>query len=201
MIYKLKNYARRLWLAILGQDKGFADVRAFQEKFGQLSYYEPGFLSRRKLEERARFLQEELNELLDAPTLDLQADALVDLVYVAFGTAVMMGLPWEELWDDVQRANMAKVRGMTHRGNLVDVAKPPGWVPPQGARILAEFSYDPFVSEESVKATKWADYPQDIWRDDDIHKPKFMPLKDFESEHNGVLTETGLYMPNHKENK
>ena len=37
-------------------------------------------------------------------------DALIDLTYVAMGTAYMMGLPWQDLWDEVQRANMSKVR-------------------------------------------------------------------------------------------
>lgn len=166
----MKNYLRRLWLALLGKDKGFEDVRAFQEKFGQLSYYEPGFLTRRKLEERARFLQEELDELLAAPTLDLQADALVDLVYVAYGTAVMMGLPWTALWDDVQRANMAKVRGQTHRGNLVDVCKPDGWVGPKGSWILAvHCDADPFMTEEVIKTFKWNETPQEYLRDDEVH--------------------------------
>lgn len=167
-----KNYLRRLWLAVLGKDKGFQDVRDFHIKFGQLNFYEPGFLTRRKLEERARFLQEELNEFLESKTLDLQADALIDLVYVAMGTGVMMGIPWEALWDDVQRANMAKVRGTTHRGNLVDVCKPPGWVPPQGAWILALHSYDPFMTEEGIKTTQWSDFPPEVWRDDDVYRSK-----------------------------
>ncbi len=43
------------------------------------------------------------------------ADALVDLVYVALGTAHMHALPWQKLWDDVQRANMSKERcGIDH---------------------------------------------------------------------------------------
>lgn len=166
----LKHYFQRLGRALIGRDKEMEDVRAFHEKFGQLNNYEPGFLTRRKLEERARFLQEELDELLAAPTLDLQADALVDLVYVAKGTAVMMGLPWTALWDDVQRANMAKVRGMTHRGNLVDVCKPDGWVGPRGAWILAcHTDADPFMTEEVIKNFKWSDTPQQYLRDDQVH--------------------------------
>src|SRR5262252_8227320 len=38
------------------------------------------------------------------------ADALADLVYVALGTAHMMGLPFNEIWEAVQKANMEKVR-------------------------------------------------------------------------------------------
>lgn len=144
--------------------KEFQDVRDFHQKFELLCFDKPARLTKRKLVERIEFLQEELNEFVEGcglclyvePTasgyavevtdgemetplpqdLAKQADALVDLVYVALGTAVMLGLPWDWLWDDVQRANMAKVRGMTKRGHAVDVTKPPGWQGPQTQRIL-----------------------------------------------------------------
>lgn len=163
------RYFKRLMAAALGLDNELEDVRRFQEKFRQLSFYHPGFLTRRKLEERARFLQEELNELLDATTLEDQADALVDLVYVAKGTAVMMGLPWPELWDDVQRANMAKVRGATHRGNLVDVKKPPGWQPPNGAAILYQAGWD-------YDTISWKILPDHMLRDDPENRPDSGPV-------------------------
>lgn len=134
--------------------KEFQDVRDFHQKFELLCFDKPGHLTQRKLKERIEFMQEELDEFIegagfkynlandlefhDPSPQDLakQADALVDLVYVALGTAVMLGLPWDWLWDDVQRANMAKVRGMTKRGHAVDVTKPPGWQGPQTQRIL-----------------------------------------------------------------
>lgn len=146
-----------------------ADVAAFHAKFGLLHADVPRHLTRRKLKERVEFLLEELIEFADACGLQIvgqtdgagnftsdvgviesdkadqdlsgQADALVDLVYVAHGTAVMLGLPWKHLWDDVQRANMSKVRGMTKRGHAVDVTKPEGWVGPQTERILAGAGY------------------------------------------------------------
>lgn len=141
----------------------FADVRAFHEKFGLIHARTPQHLTRRKLKERLEFLLEELRELaqgcgmeldydaddefcfVDAPRHDQdlaqQADALVDLVYVALGTAVQLGLPWEKLWDDVQRANMAKVRGPTKRGHAVDVTKPEGWRGPRTMEILVDTGY------------------------------------------------------------
>jgi len=125
-------------------DKEYHDVRAFHIKFKQITGEGPRHLAFRKLEERIRFMQEELDEFKEAAgtqDLALLADALVDLVYVAKGTAVMMGLPWEALWDDVQRANMEKVIGATHRGNLVDVCKPLGWTPPQTKQVLADAGY------------------------------------------------------------
>lgn len=154
------------------------DVRAFHRRFGQLDSARPTHLTRRKLAERANFMLEELREFADgaglAPlfTLDdegyrfvvnrvkadqdlaLQADALVDLVYVALGTAAMMGLPWQALWDDVQRANMAKEKGPTHRnmGFGSDICKPPGWEPPRTEEILSAAGYErvDFCSGDNV---------------------------------------------------
>lgn len=144
-----------------------ADVAAFHTKFGLLHADVPRHLTRRKLKERVEFLLEELQEFANGCGLEIvgvgpdgyhgnvaiiesgsddqnlaeQADALVDLVYVAHGTAVMLGLPWKHLWNDVQRANMSKVRGMTKRGHAVDVTKPEGWVGPQTERILNTVGY------------------------------------------------------------
>lgn len=95
----------------------------------------------------------------DAQDIDEQADALIDLVYVAKGTAVMMGLPWDMLWDDVQRANMSKEAGVGKRGHLVDCIKPPGWVPPQTHEILQLAGY-----RDDVEGLK------ENYRDDEIHK-------------------------------
>lgn len=122
------------------------DVRDFHVKFGLIAHGVPGHLTKRKLNERVEFLQEELNEFkaaCDAQDLAEQADALIDLVYVAKGTAVMLGLPWEDLWLDVQRANMTKMRGVGKRGHQVDVIKPKGWQGPMTAEILYKFGYNP----------------------------------------------------------
>jgi predicted HAD superfamily Cof-like phosphohydrolase len=53
----------------------------------------------------------------------------------------MMGLPWDELWDDVHRANMAKERGVGKRGHAVDCVKPVGWTPPKTEKILQQAGY------------------------------------------------------------
>lgn len=154
--------------------KEFQDVRDFHQKFELLCFDKPARLTKRKLVERVEFMLEELLEFTQSAGLDMQvtrdedgewyshvepglsveeqdmagqADALVDLVYVALGTAVMLGLPWDWLWDDVQRANMAKVRGMTKRGHAVDVTKPPGWQGPQTQRILDLAGYQQSAEE------------------------------------------------------
>lgn len=121
------------------------DVRDFHLKFGLLAHDSPVHLTRRKLQERVEFMQEELNEFaaaVNTQNLAEQADALIDLVYVAKGTAVMLGLPWDQLWEDVQRANLQKVRGVTHRGHAVDVRKPLDWQPPRPEFVLMLHGYD-----------------------------------------------------------
>lgn len=73
----------------------------------------PTLIDRQAAIFRLKFLTEELMELTSgviADDLPEIADALIDLVYVAHGTAHLYGLPWEELWHEVQTANMLKVR-------------------------------------------------------------------------------------------
>jgi predicted HAD superfamily Cof-like phosphohydrolase len=139
------------------------DVLAFAQKFGMLVGQKPGHLTPAKMGERIKFLQEELDELMkSAKDHDLaeMADALVDLVYVAKGTALMLGIAWEDHWNTVQAANMLKVRGMTKRGNKVDVTKPEGWRPP---------CHDDVLSDSGYKRGQWVDADNNLitGRDDE----------------------------------
>ena len=89
--------------------------------------------------DRLLFMYEELSEFDEAlynNDMVGMADALADVVYVALGTAYMMGLPFEEIWAAVQKANMAKQPGATKRNMKVDAMKPAGWAGPE-AEILA----------------------------------------------------------------
>jgi len=84
--------------------------------------------------DRLLFMYEELTEFDEAMRQDNlvgMADALADLVYVAIGTAYQMGLPFQEIWDAVQEANMTKQPGLTKRGMKIDAMKPDGWVGPE----------------------------------------------------------------------
>jgi predicted HAD superfamily Cof-like phosphohydrolase len=98
---------------------------------------------------RISFLLEELDEFIEGADVRDHAkmfDALIDLVYVAMGTAHALGYPWEEGWRRVQAANMAKVRAAADgsdslRGSSWDVVKPPGWRPPDVAGLLKEHGF------------------------------------------------------------
>jgi len=122
-----------------------ADVWAFQQKFNVPMASVPSFLDRETFDFRLKFLQEELHEFFVAHTsrdMHGAADALVDLAYVLYGTALMMGLgdAWPQLWAEVQRANMSKVRaahaGESKRESTLDVVKPAGWKPPDHSAAL-----------------------------------------------------------------
>lgn len=86
----------------------------------------------------ARFIMEELSEYLRAceeGKLVDAADALVDLVYITLGCAHAMGLPFDELFAIVHKANMSKAPAndtlRSLRGQQYDVVKPIGWQPPE----------------------------------------------------------------------
>lgn len=131
----------------------YDDVGKFHKKFGLPSVtHGPvraiiGEIEAETFLYRLQFLHEELYELLvayRAKDLAGQADALADLVYVALGTAHYLGLPFDAVWDEVQRANMTKVRASgdgdtrSKRGSGLDVVKPGGWTPPNIAGILRD---------------------------------------------------------------
>jgi predicted HAD superfamily Cof-like phosphohydrolase len=129
----------------------YADVGAFHEKFGLRHGPKdvgPAEISDELLQFRLNFLKEELQEFEDgSKVMDhaMMADALVDLVYVALGTAHLFGYPWQRLWNDVQRANMAKMRAtaasQSARNTAFDVIKPEGWTPPRTEEILREAGF------------------------------------------------------------
>lgn len=127
------------------QKSNFQDVIDFHNKYNLKYDGKPNALDKATQAYRANFLEEELIEFITSANLDDvvgMADALVDIVYVAMGTAYMMGLPWQKLWDEVQRSNMDKIRANnlneSKRQNALDVVKPHGWVPPNLERIINE---------------------------------------------------------------
>lgn len=113
------------------------DIVEFHTKF-QLQYEGPARLLDDNLSGfRQEFLHEELMEYgdgVDDQNLAKQFDALIDLVYVALGTAYLQGFDFREGWRRVHAANMQKVRAQkkedSTRNSTHDVVKPEGWVAP-----------------------------------------------------------------------
>jgi predicted HAD superfamily Cof-like phosphohydrolase len=130
----------------------FQAVGDFHERFGLDNVNTTAPAPHKIVEElwtfRLKFLREELDELeraYQAGDLPNIADALIDLVYVALGTAHLHGLPWQELFDEVQRVNMMKVRATraedSTRKSTFDVIKPDGWTPPNIEAVLARHGW------------------------------------------------------------
>lgn len=123
-----------------------ADIEEFHRHF-ELQYDGPPKpLDFETAEFRMGFMHEELEEYNghiakkyedredEVVSMVHQLDALVDLVYVALGTAYMQGFDFREAWRRVHAANMKKRRAQhpseSTRGSILDVIKPPGWKPP-----------------------------------------------------------------------
>ena len=93
---------------------------------------------------RTAFLMEELAEYTNAITKKDAAgalDALVDIVYIALGTAWLFNLPFEKAWNEVQKANMSKIRAKDKtgkRGTKFDVVKPKDCKAPNIEKIIEE---------------------------------------------------------------
>jgi predicted HAD superfamily Cof-like phosphohydrolase len=121
----------------------FEDVHAFHEKYGLTT--DPNVGNAEWLRFREKFLEEELTEFRKARYTGDHAemfDALLDLVYVAMGTADGLGWDWQAGWDRVQAANMSKVRAErdganSKRGSGFDVVKPAGWKAPDHSDLVA----------------------------------------------------------------
>jgi predicted HAD superfamily Cof-like phosphohydrolase len=142
----------------------FRDIGRFHNKFKLEPTEDPGHrLPDDVLAFRLNFLIEELQEYARAvghPVIhldesghttmscedefdpELAFDALIDLVYVALGTAFLHRFPFNEGWARVQEANMAKVRAdgsddaRSHRKHSADVVKPEGWKAPVLSDLL-----------------------------------------------------------------
>jgi predicted HAD superfamily Cof-like phosphohydrolase len=125
-------------------DPETTNIAEMHKRFEMTYNLKPQTLTKEILMSRAEFIQEELNELKESI---LQGDyfetvdALVDIVVVVKGTAAMMGLRWKLHWDEVHRANMAKVRGNnTKRPDLKeDLVKPIGWCGPSHSYVLHNY--------------------------------------------------------------
>jgi predicted HAD superfamily Cof-like phosphohydrolase len=115
------------------------DVKRFMIKMGFQVNNRPVMLTHKNGLERHNFMQEELHEFAVAlanDDLSGMADALIDLVYFALGTAVAMGLPWRKLWNAVHEANMQKIPLLSRRGS--DAGKSENWEHPNIDKIISE---------------------------------------------------------------
>ena len=131
------------------------DIVEFYKKFGIEFPKTPKALSEDHMSKRLAFLEEELEETRAAylslcqaekPTdehLSEVIDGLIDLIYVAVGTLVLMGVCPSAHWRVVHNCNMQKVkvkdRSQSKRDYDQDLVKPEGWKPPDHVEIIEVF--------------------------------------------------------------
>ncbi|WP_222128604.1 HAD family hydrolase [Paenibacillus xylanexedens] len=112
----------------------YEKVREFHDKFGVPHTDKPAVMSAQRRTERYLYMSEELNEFDDAETVVDQADAMIDLIYLALGTLVEIGVKPAVLFDIVHEANMSKVwpDGTVHYDPITNkVVKPPTFIRPE----------------------------------------------------------------------
>lgn len=110
-------------------------VRDFHRKYDTISSDTVELPSAEMNMFRARLIVEEAGEFLKAAThkdVVEMVDALCDILYVTFGTADVMGVDLEPLFNEVQRSNMTK-EGKDESGKI---RKGPNYSPPDLRSLL-----------------------------------------------------------------
>jgi predicted HAD superfamily Cof-like phosphohydrolase len=90
-------------------NKQYDMVSDFQTKMGQPVADKPTQMQFVRREQRFNYMAEELEEFIHAKTVVDQADAMIDLIYLAVGTMVELGVKPEPLFEIVHNANMSKL--------------------------------------------------------------------------------------------
>jgi predicted HAD superfamily Cof-like phosphohydrolase len=117
---------------IRGLNYAFYQVKEFHEAFSHPVSEKPVALTKERAQVRMSWIQEEVNEFLEADNLFDQADAMIDVIYFSLGTLVEMGVKPQDLMDIVQNANMSKLwpDGKPRYREDGKVIKPKDWKDP-----------------------------------------------------------------------
>lgn len=118
----------------------FDDVTDFLHKYDVPCAEKPTLPTRELIDFGFRHLYEELKEVEQAfvdHDLVAVADGLTDMVYVALNFAARIGIPFNDIWDAVHKANMEGKRKVkdaaeSKRGYAHDVIKDVNFTPPEG---------------------------------------------------------------------
>jgi predicted HAD superfamily Cof-like phosphohydrolase len=116
-----------------GLDSVLEEVKKFHVAFGHPVQDKPTMLNKERLAQRNKWVEEELQESLEAEDVVGQADAVIDAIYFHLGTLVEMGVMPQGAFEIVQNANMAKLfpDGKPRYNEVNKVIKPEGWVAPE----------------------------------------------------------------------
>ena len=108
-------------------------VLDFHKRFSVKIRTSPGLLDEKTAKLRHDLIAEELREFMMAArdgNLVKVADAIADLLYVVYGTAVSYGIDIEPVFAEVHRSNMSKGDPEIIRAPNGKVLKGANWSPP-----------------------------------------------------------------------
>lgn len=120
-------------------NEAYEMVKIFQTAAGQPVSNVPQCLKKERVNIRAKWMSEELQEFLTAPDVYSQADAMIDLLYYLLGTCVEMGIKPDTLFQIIHESNMKKLAfgSSVIKDSDGKVQKPPVWTHPDTAIISA----------------------------------------------------------------
>ena len=120
----------------------FNKVGIFMKTFGQEVKNEPSFSTDKINKLRIDLIIEELEELKEGmANKDLLevADALTDILYVAYGAGHAFGINLDKCFDEVQNSNMSKLdeNGKPIYNDLGKVMKGPNYLKPNLSKFIS----------------------------------------------------------------
>ena len=120
----------------------FSKVGIFMKTFGQEVKNKPSFSSDKINRLRIDLIKEELEELTEAMNnndLLEVADALTDILYVAYGAGHAFGIDLDKCFDEVQNSNMSKLdeNGKPIYNDAGKVMKGPNYFKPDLSKFVS----------------------------------------------------------------
>lgn len=132
-------------------EKQLMQVREFQVAFGAPLPKTPQLLDSKRARLRQDLLEEEVKELEQADNIVDVADALIDILYITYGTLHEYGLADRAvmLFDEVHRSNMSKMGedGKPKYRKDGKVMKPESYSPPK-LRMIIDRDFDMYKGNE-----------------------------------------------------
>jgi len=120
----------------------FNKVGIFMKTFGQEVKNKPSFSSDKINKLRIDLIKEELEELrvaMNSNDLLEVADALTDILYVAYGAGHAFGIDLDKCFDEVQNSNMSKLdeNGKPIYNDAGKVMKGPNYFKPDLSKFVS----------------------------------------------------------------
>lgn len=154
-------------------------VMEFQEKIVHVGISPTGRLSDDRMHQRYNHMCEELSEMMEAYAAGSDhdvVDANVDLIYLALGTLLEMGVPPDFPFDTVHEANMKKVSTVSQRNGKYEAGKPPGWNPPDHGPLIERVAILNKVSPVFVELTKMREHKGKNYNRGTVKRSDHFPL-------------------------